>query len=93
MSTEQKTTGRRILSGTVVSDKMDKTVTVQVVHTLKHPKYRKFITRMKRYKAHDEANTCKVNDVVVIEECRPLSATKRWRVVSRTATVTTDASV
>lgn len=86
-SVEQKSTGRRVLIGRVVSDKMDKTVTVQVTRTVKHPKYRKFISRRKNYKAHDENNECKVDDVVVIEESRPLSKHKRWVVLERRASV------
>ena len=85
MNTEQKTTGRRTLTGTVVSDKMDKTITVSVTRLVKHPRYHKFIRRTKQYKAHDENNECRVNDTVVIEESRPLSRTKRWRVIERRA--------
>ena len=81
MSTEQKTTGRRTLTGRVVSDKMDKTVTVKVTRRVKHPDVHKYVSRSKNYKAHDEANECKVDDVVVIEESRPLSRTKRWVVL------------
>jgi small subunit ribosomal protein S17 len=84
MTTEgQTTTGRRMLVGRVVSDKMDKTVTVEVVRTVKHNRYHKFVTRRKKYHAHDENNECKVDDVVVIQESRPLSKTKRWVVVER----------
>ena len=74
---------RRLLVGRVVSDKMDKTVTVEVTRTVRHRKYHKFVTRRKKYHAHDEANECKVDDVVVIQESRPLSKTKRWVVVER----------
>ena len=83
MSAEEKQTGRRTLTGRVVSDKMDKTVTVEVVRRVKHAKYRKYVNRCKTYKAHDEANECHVDDVVVIEESRPLSRLKRWRVIER----------
>jgi len=84
MTTEgQTTTGRRLLVGRVVSDKMDKTVTVEVVRTVKHNRYHKFLTRRKKYHAHDENNECKVDDVVVIQESRPLSKTKRWVVIER----------
>lgn len=83
MTTEQKTTGRRTLVGRVISDKMDKTVTVQVVRRVKHPVYRKYVSRSKNYKAHDEQNACQVDDEVVIEESRPLSRTKRWIVIER----------
>lgn len=82
---ESKTTGRRTLTGRVVSDKMDKTVTVEVVRRVKHARYRKYVNRRKTYKAHDEANECCVDDVVVIEESRPLSRLKRWRVIERRA--------
>jgi small subunit ribosomal protein S17 len=85
MTTEQKTTGRRQLVGRVVSDHMDKTVTVQVVRQVKHSTYRKYVSRLKNFKAHDEANACQVDDTVVIEESRPLSRTKRWVVVERRA--------
>jgi small subunit ribosomal protein S17 len=71
---------KRILAGRVVSDKMDKTVTVLVEHRVKHPIYGKVITRSKKYHAHDEANQFKEGDSVLIEECRPLAKTKSWRV-------------
>jgi small subunit ribosomal protein S17 len=64
----------------VVSDKMDKTVVVEVEDRVKHPKYDKIIRRTKRYKAHDGENACGVGDRVLLMETRPLSATKRWRV-------------
>lgn len=66
--------------GTVVSDKMDKTVVVAVENRFPHPIYKKTVSRTKRYKAHDEDNTCKVGDRVRITETRPLSRTKRWAV-------------
>jgi small subunit ribosomal protein S17 len=71
---------RRTLTGRVVSDKMDKTVTVLVERRVRHPLYGKIVTRSKKYHAHDEANECKEGDLVTIEECRPLSRTKSWRV-------------
>jgi small subunit ribosomal protein S17 len=71
-----------VLQGVVVSDKNDKTVIVSVERRVMHPIYKKFIRRSKRYAAHDEANKCKVGDTVMIRECRPLSKTKRWEVVS-----------
>lgn len=83
MTEENKTTGRRRLVGRVVSDKMDKTVTVQVERRVLHPRYRKYVTRHKTYKAHDEQNDAKVNDTVVIEESRPLSKTKRWVLIEK----------
>ena len=66
--------------GTVVSDKMDKTVVVAVENRFPHPIYKKTVSRTKRYKAHDEENTCKVGDRLRITETRPLSRTKRWAV-------------
>jgi small subunit ribosomal protein S17 len=71
---------RKVREGFVVSDKMDKTVVVEVEDRVKHPKYGKVIRRTKRYKAHDGANECGVGDRVLLMETRPLSATKRWRV-------------
>ena len=70
----------RQLTGRVVSDKMDKTVTVLVERRVQHPLYNKFVGRSKKYHAHDEANDAKVGDKVVIEECRPISRTKTWKV-------------
>jgi len=72
---------RRVLQGTVVSDKPNKTVIVAVERRFMHPVYKKFIKRTKRYAAHDEANGCKAGDIVTIRECRPISRTKRWEVV------------
>jgi small subunit ribosomal protein S17 len=72
---------RRTLSGRVVSDKMQKTVTVLVEHRVTHPLYGKVVTRSKRYHAHDEKNEYHEGDLVTIEECRPLAKTKAWRVV------------
>jgi small subunit ribosomal protein S17 len=71
---------RTVREGLVVSDKMDKTVVVEVEDRVKHPKYGKVIRRTKRYKAHDGENACGVGDRVLLMETRPLSATKRWRV-------------
>jgi small subunit ribosomal protein S17 len=71
---------RKGREGLVVSDKMDKTVVVEVEDRVKHPKYGKVIRRTKRYKAHDGENACGVGDRVLLMETRPLSATKRWRV-------------
>lgn len=71
---------RRALTGVVVSDTMDKTVVVMVERTVKHPAYQKYIRRRKRYYAHDPKNECKVGDRVEIEESRPLSKLKRWKV-------------
>ena len=72
---------RRTLSGRVVSDKMQKTVTVLVEHRVTHPIYGKVMTRSKRYHAHDEKGEYHEGDLVTIEECRPLAKTKAWRVV------------
>lgn len=71
---------KRILQGTVVSDKMDKTVVVAVERRKTHRLYHKVVTVTGRYKAHDENNQCRLGDIVRIEECRPLSREKRWRV-------------
>ncbi|MBO1323909.1 30S ribosomal protein S17 [Acetobacter sp. TBRC 12305] len=74
---------KRVLTGRVTSDKMDKTVTVLVDRRVMHPLYKKFIRRSKKYAAHDEDNICKVGDTVRIEECPPISRRKTWTVVSR----------
>lgn len=79
MTAEQKRKTTKV--GRVVSDKMDKTVVVAVDYLKPHPLYRKIIRRTKKFHAHDEENACKVGDVVRIEETRPLSRTKRWRVI------------
>ncbi|MEK7850897.1 MAG: 30S ribosomal protein S17 [Deltaproteobacteria bacterium] len=71
---------RKALLGVVVSDKMDKTVVVKVDRIVKHPMYLKTIKKSAKYKAHDEGNTCHVGDKVTIEETRPLSRDKRWKV-------------
>ncbi len=76
---EQSTT-HRTLTGRVVSDKMDKTVTVLVTRRVMHPLYGKIVTRSRKYHAHDEKNECHEGDLVMIEECRPISRTKAWRV-------------
>ena len=71
---------KRVLTGTVVSDKAEKTVVVRVERRVKHPLYGKIIKRSKKYHAHDEKDECHEGDVVLIEECRPISRTKAWRV-------------
>ena len=76
---------RRVLSGVVVSDKADKTVSVLVERRLMHPVYKKFIKKSKRYLAHDEDNRCKVGDRVEIIERAPLSKRKRWEIVDAAA--------
>jgi small subunit ribosomal protein S17 len=72
---------KRILQGVVVSDKSDKTVVVNIERRFRHPALLKIISRTKRYQAHDEENRYKTGDVVRIEECRPISKTKTWRVI------------
>lgn len=72
---------RKTLMGMVVSDKMDKTAVIAVEDYKKHPVYNKIMKRTKKYKAHDEENSCKVGDKVKIMETRPLSKDKNWRVV------------
>jgi len=72
---------RRRLTGRVVSDKMDKTVTVLVERRVPHALYNKFVGRSKKYHAHDEKNEYHTGDLVLIEECRPVAKTKAWRVV------------
>ena len=74
---------KRVLTGRVTSDKMDKTITVLVDRRVMHPLYKKFIRRSKKYAAHDEANLCKTGDTVRIEECRPISKRKTWLVIER----------
>lgn len=70
---------RKERNGLVVSNKMDKTIVVRVERTYQHPLIKKYITQHKKYYAHDAENTCNIGDRVSILECRPLSATKRWR--------------
>ena len=72
--------GRRVLTGRVVSDRMDKTVAVEVIRRVKHPRYRKYVSRRNVFKAHDENNECRLGDRVQIVSSRPLSKQKRWRV-------------
>lgn len=81
-ATEQNTIERgrrRAMQGTVVSDGMNKTISVRVERVFKHPKYKKYIRRHEKYLAHDEEDSANVGDIVRIVECRPLSKTKRWR--------------
>ena len=80
MMTEQAAKTPRSMTGRVVSDKMDKTVTVLIERRVTHPLYGKIITRSKKFHAHDESNDIKEGDLVTIEECRPLSKTKTWKV-------------
>ncbi|MGQ9842746.1 MAG: 30S ribosomal protein S17 [Spirochaetota bacterium] len=72
---------RKQIVGKVVSNKMDKTVVVQIERMMMHPKYHKFVRKTKRVKSHDERNECSVGDIVLIEETRPLSKEKRYRLV------------
>ena len=81
MSEQVAETKKRALTGKVVSVKADKTITVLVERKVKHPVYGKFIRRSTKFHAHDETNTCNDGDIVTIEECRPLSKTKCWRLV------------
>jgi small subunit ribosomal protein S17 len=79
--TESSKTGR-IMSGRVVSDKMDKTITVLVERRVKHPMYGKYLTRSSKIHAHDEQNECRTGDLVTVRETRPMSRTKTWTLVS-----------
>ncbi|MDF9407550.1 MAG: 30S ribosomal protein S17 [Pelotomaculum sp. PtaB.Bin013] len=72
---------RKVLTGRVVSDKMEKTVVVAVETLVKHPMYQRIIRRTRKFKAHDEENSCRIGDKVKVMETRPLSKEKRWRVV------------
>ena len=78
---EKRTTSRKVRTGKVVSDKMDKTVVVIVEDRVAHKTYKKIIGKTYRLKAHDENNECRVGDIVRVMETRPLSKDKRWRVV------------
>jgi len=84
--TQEQTTDaqrqRRVVTGIVVSDKMEKTIVVQVQRRFKHPRYRKYVSERIRYKAHDENNEAKTGDTVRIVSCRPLSRDKRWMLQS-----------
>lgn len=79
--TESQRGMRKTQVGTVVSDKMDKTVVVAVERMVTHPLYKRTLRRIKKFKAHDEENSCRAGDLVRIVETRPLSKEKRWRVV------------
>lgn len=80
---------KRVLQGTVVSDKCDKTVTVKVERKIRHPLYNKIIRRSKKYAAHDETNSCKIGDVVRIVESAPISKSKRWAVAEKVSDAVT----
>ncbi len=77
----EKTKSARSSSGRVVSDSMDKTITVAIERKIRHPLYQKYIKRRTKLHAHDEKNECNKGDLVLIEECRPLSKTKSWRLI------------
>lgn len=72
--------GAKTRQGVVLKNKMDKTVVVEVTRRVQHPRYPKFVKRRRRYKAHDAGSQCSVGDIVILEETRPLSKTKRWRI-------------
>lgn len=76
-----KSEARRVVEGTVVSDKMDKTITVEIERLVTHPLYGKVVRRRSKLKAHDESNSAKQGDKVTITECRPISRSKSWRLV------------
>ena len=78
---EKRISSRKVRVGKVVSDKMDKTIVVAVKDSVQHPLYKKILKRTKKFKAHDENNTCGIGDRVKVMETRPLSKDKRWRVV------------
>jgi small subunit ribosomal protein S17 len=74
---------KRKLTGKIVSDKMDKTVVIEVVRIKAHPKYERRFKVSKKYKAHDEKNEYKTGETVIVEECRPISKDKKWKVISK----------
>jgi small subunit ribosomal protein S17 len=80
MSQQVESTARTLM-GKVVSDKMDKTITVLIERRVKHPLYGKYLSKSSKVKAHDEENSCKIGDLVIIAESRPLSKTKTWALV------------
>lgn len=81
-TTDTKERGKRkVLTGTVVSDKMDKTAVVSIERLVKHATYGKYVRRRNKFKVHDEKNECKIGDVIRFMETRPLSKDKRWRLV------------
>ena len=82
MSEAQNRNLKKTRTGVVITDKMDKTVVVEHIRRVAHPMYGKYMKRRVRFKAHDERNDCRVGDTVLIEESRPLSKSKHWRVTS-----------
>ena len=85
-----ETTNPRILTGVVTSNKADKTVTVKIERKVKHPLYGKVIKRATKVHAHDEDNSASIGDIVSVKECRPLSKTKTWTLVSDTLSQTSE---
>lgn len=81
-ATQAKATNPRTVSGVVVSDRMNKTITVRVERRVKHPVYGKFVRKSTKVHAHDEENTCQIGDLVTVVECRPLSKSKTWMLQS-----------
>ena len=79
--TEKNKRNRKTLVGTVVSDKMEKTIVIRIDRRKLHPLYKKYITRTKKIKAHDEGNVCQIGDLVKVIESRPLSKDKRWNLL------------
>lgn len=79
MTETEEQAKKRTLTGQVISNKMNKTVTVLIERIVKHPKYGKYMRRSTKLHAHDEENVCREGDIIVIEQCRPLSKTKAWR--------------
>ena len=80
MSTGQSKLGRTV-TGKVISDKMHKTIVVQIERKVKHPSYGKYVRRFSKMYAHDEDNACRIGDIVTIQHSRPISKTKRWKLV------------
>lgn len=72
---------QRVVTGTVVSNKMNKTIIVQIERKVKHPSYGKYVRRFSKMVAHDEENACQIGDIVTIQQTRPLSKTKRWKLI------------
>ena len=86
-------TNPRQLTGIVISDKADKTITVKVERKVKHPTYSKIMKRSTKVHAHDEENMAKVGDVVTVQECRPYSKSKTWKLLSEGQTVVSEAEI
>ena len=86
---EQTKNNKRTLQGTIVSDKMTKTRVIAITRLKKHPKYLKYYKVTKKYKAHDEKNEYHTGDVVIIEECRPMSKEKRWTIIKKVVALKT----